>query len=489
MKLTTLDTLFAGLLIASLVAACGGTPAATAAPPPTAEPARTAAPAPATAVPSNPAPLFDFSQPLTPVPIPGSYQFTEGPEADADGDVYFSDIEAGKIYKWAPAGTVTVFVSGLNEPNGLMFDRAGNLIACEGGNGRLIAIDPQGRITVLADQYNGVRFNEPNDLWVDPLGGIYFTDPAYRSPVVQPGQDVYYLPPDRSRVLRVIDDLIQPNGIVGTPDGKRLYVADYAARQTFAYDIAGDGALSNKRLFIASGSDGMDLDPAGNIYLTTNFQIRIYDSSGSHLLDIPLKEDPTNLAFAGADGRTLFITARTAVYTIAMPVKTAGAGFALSSPVLAEGGALPAEYTCDGAASTLPLAWSGAPAGTRSFVVIMHHVASPTDVHWYWVLYDIPPDVTSLPKNVAGVGTLGVNSVNGRNAYTPPCSKGPGAKTYTYTVYALSAWPQPAVPAAQVTRAALLDAIQGITLASAELHVTYTRPFGSTPQATQTTSN
>jgi Raf kinase inhibitor-like YbhB/YbcL family protein len=162
------------------------------------------------------------------------------------------------------------------------------------------------------------------------------------------------------------------------------------------------------------------------------------------------------------------------------------ADFILTSPGLPEGGALPAEYTCDGAASTLPLVWSGAPAGTQSFAVIMHHVASPTDVHWYWVLYDIPPDVTSLPKNVNGIGTLGTNSVNGRNEYTPPCSKGPGLKTYTYTVYALSALPKIGVPAAQVTRAVLLDALQGITLASAELHVTYTRPFGSTPQVTPT---
>jgi phosphatidylethanolamine-binding protein (PEBP) family uncharacterized protein len=150
-------------------------------------------------------------------------------------------------------------------------------------------------------------------------------------------------------------------------------------------------------------------------------------------------------------------------------------GFTLSSPEVEEGGALPAEYTCDGASATLPLAWSGAPAGTRSFAVIMHHVAGPGDAHWYWVLYDIPAGVTALSKNSVGVGTLGTNSVNDRTAYTPPCSKGPGEKAYTYTVYALSAQPQLAVPASRVNREVLLAAIQDITLASAELHVSYAR--------------
>jgi phosphatidylethanolamine-binding protein (PEBP) family uncharacterized protein len=150
-------------------------------------------------------------------------------------------------------------------------------------------------------------------------------------------------------------------------------------------------------------------------------------------------------------------------------------GFTLTSPDVPEGGLLPVEYTCDGAANTLALSWSNAPAGTRSFAVIMEHVASPTDIHWYWVVYDIPANITSLPKNMTGIGTLGTNSVNDRQAYTPPCSKGPGPKTYTYTVYALSRQPQVSIAANQVTRAVLLDAIHDITLASAELNVTYTR--------------
>ena len=374
---------------------------------------------------------------------------------------------------------MTVFLEGLNMPNGLMFDKSGNLIACEGGTGRVISIDPQGQITVLIDQYNGVRFNEPNDLWIDEQGGIYFTDPAYQSAVVQDGEHVYYISPDHSQVTRVISDMVRPNGIVGTADGTTLYVADYGAGQTFRYSINRDGSLSNKTLFISVGSDGMTLDTAGNLYNTTPNKVQFNDAAGNLLKEIPTQENPTNVSLAGTDGQTLFITARTAVYTVAMAAgnsTSAVSGFVLTSPDLPADGSLPVEYTCDGAASTLALNWSGAPEGTKSYAVIMHHVASPEDIHWYLVLYNIPADVTELPKKFTGIGTLGTNSVNGRTEYAPPCSKGPGDKMYIYTVYALSAQPHLSVPPSQVTRAVLLEAIRNITLASAELDVVYARP-------------
>jgi phosphatidylethanolamine-binding protein (PEBP) family uncharacterized protein len=164
---------------------------------------------------------------------------------------------------------------------------------------------------------------------------------------------------------------------------------------------------------------------------------------------------------------------------------TPGIAFILTSPLVIEGGRLPIEYTCDGDGSTLPLDWSGAPAGTAGYAVMMHHVATPDDIHWYWVLYDIPADITSLPENVSGIGTLGNNVNNGLTEYSPPCSKGPGDKVYTYTVYALSAQPQLTVPATEVDRDTLLAAIQGITLASTELNVVYARAgmsdLGSAP--------
>jgi phosphatidylethanolamine-binding protein (PEBP) family uncharacterized protein len=160
--------------------------------------------------------------------------------------------------------------------------------------------------------------------------------------------------------------------------------------------------------------------------------------------------------------------------SIAATASTRG-DFTLASPDVVEGGSLPAEYTCDGAANTLALSWSNAPEGTKSYAVIMHHIANPTDIHWYWIVYDIPANITSFSKNMTGIGTLGTNSVNDKQAYTPPCSKGPGPKTYTYTVYALSAWPKFSVPANKVTRAVLLEAIRDIILANAEFHVTYAR--------------
>jgi gluconolactonase len=469
-------------LLLTALAACGRPPAAL--PPATVHQAQptleqvatpTRAPAASISVTNSLPQSFDL------VSIPGSYQFTEGPATDANGNVYFSDISAGKIYRWSIDGSVSVFLEGLNKPNGLMFDKSGSLVACEGGAGRLISIDPQGKIAVLADKYNGTRFNEPNDLWIDPQGGIYFTDPAFQSPVVQDGEHVYYLSPDRSQLTRVISDLTRPNGLVGTADGKTLYVADHGAGQTFAYTINADGTLTDKRLFTATGSDGMDLDKNGNLYLTNANQVKVFDASGKLIRSIPTAETPTNVAFAGADGSILFITARTQVYTAQMSASSAAtvpqaSGFTLTSPDLPADGHLPAEYTCDGAASTLALAWSGAPAGTVGYVVTMHHNAPDNAIHFYWEVYNLPASVTSLPKNVSGLGSLGTNSVNGRNEYTPPCSKGPGDKEYIYTVYALSAQPQFSVPAAQIDRAAVLAAIQDITIASAELHVVYARP-------------
>lgn len=163
--------------------------------------------------------------------------------------------------------------------------------------------------------------------------------------------------------------------------------------------------------------------------------------------------------------------------------QSTNSGFTLTSTDVADGGHLPIEYTCDGDGSTLPLIWSGAPAGTQGYVVIMHHVVAPEEIHWYWVLYNIPADVTSLPKNVTRIGTLGNNINNGLVEYSPPCSQGPGDKEYIYTVYALSAQPQIAIPAEEVNRDVMLDAIKDITLASAELHTIYARQGMEDPQA------
>ena len=152
--------------------------------------------------------------------------------------------------------------------------------------------------------------------------------------------------------------------------------------------------------------------------------------------------------------------------------------FILRSSEVTNGGALPVEFTGDGVAATLPLEWSGAPAETKSYALIMHHEA-PDQTKWYWILYNIPADIQKLPKNVQRIGTLGNNSVNHRCEYAPPHSKGPGAKTYIYTVYALSGTSQIAVPPVEVNRDILLVAMKDKILATAELSVTYARPEGA----------
>jgi Raf kinase inhibitor-like YbhB/YbcL family protein len=149
--------------------------------------------------------------------------------------------------------------------------------------------------------------------------------------------------------------------------------------------------------------------------------------------------------------------------------------FILRSAEAVEGGTLPKEYNCDGNSATLPLEWSNVPAGTKSLAIVMYTIPGPNESHWYWVLYNIPPDTQSLAKNVSGVGTPGNNSVNGKTSYAPPCSKGPGAKKYTYTLYALSAPPQFSVSPIKVSRDVLLSAIKDRILGIAELNVYYSR--------------
>jgi phosphatidylethanolamine-binding protein (PEBP) family uncharacterized protein len=148
----------------------------------------------------------------------------------------------------------------------------------------------------------------------------------------------------------------------------------------------------------------------------------------------------------------------------------------LSSPVVANGGALPAEYTCDGAGSTIELSWSNAPSGTREFAVMMTTLPGDGTTKWNWVLYGIPGTATGLAKNSSGVGVLGVGSDGPAAAYQPPCSQGPGAKVYTFTLYALSASPRLSVSAAQVTGPILTDAIASTTLAAASFSLSYARP-------------
>lgn len=253
--------------------------------------------------------------------LAGDFVFTEGPAVNSKGDVYFTDLRQHMILIWTTDDQLDTFRVNSGRANGLYFDKDENLLVCEGDKGQVTSTSPDGEYTPVATEYNGNRFNQPNDLWLDGKGGIYFTDPKYgegADVLPQDGMHVYYITPDHSSVIRVCNDLEKPNGVLGTPDGKTLYVTDAQAGRTYKYDIQQDGSLSNKTLFVEVGCDGMTIDKTGKVYLTTSGKkaVDIFSPSGELLTTIPVPENPTNLCFGGKDRNQLFITARTSLYRI-----------------------------------------------------------------------------------------------------------------------------------------------------------------------------
>jgi len=254
--------------------------------------------------------------------LASGFIFTEGPACDPRGNIYFSDIPNSRIHKWSVEGHLSTFRENSGRANGLYFDNEGNLLACEGGNRQVTRITPDGKVTVLASSYDGKKLNSPNDLWIDPNGGVYFTDPRYgkEDDLEQDGFHVYYLRADGKKVIRVIDDMVKPNGIIGTKDGKRLYVADAGAGKTYVYKVHADGSLDDRKLAAPEGSDGMTLDEKSNLYLTRG-EVVVYDSSGKKIASIAVPERPANVTFGGKDRHTLFITARKGFYSVRMNVR------------------------------------------------------------------------------------------------------------------------------------------------------------------------
>jgi gluconolactonase len=261
--------------------------------------------------------------------LSGGFSFTEGPAADQQGNVFFTDQPNNKIYEWTIDGKLLLFNEDGGRANGLFFDRNGNLISCSDLKNEIWSFDRLGYPTVLISGFQGKRLNGPNDLWIHPNGGIYFTDPLYprsywtdrEGKMLQDGQHVYYLSPDHQSLIRVTTDLEQPNGIIGTPDGKILYVADIKAGKTYQYKILSDGTLSDKKLFAPMGSDGMTIDNKGNIYLTGR-GVTVFDSKGTKLGNIAVDAKWTaNVCFGGKDRKTLFITASESLFSIQMKVK------------------------------------------------------------------------------------------------------------------------------------------------------------------------
>jgi gluconolactonase len=258
--------------------------------------------------------------------LAGDFSFTEGPACDAQGNVFFTDQPNDRIMKWGTDGQLTTWLQPAGRANGLCFDAQGNLWACADGRNELWKITPDKSHVVVLGRFKTNLFNGPNDLWIAPGGDIYFTDPFYKRGYWQRGpsemsQCVYRLPKGGKEAARIIDDLTQPNGIIGTPDGKTLYVADIGAKKTFRYSIHPDGSVSGKALFCEMGSDGLTIDNAGNVYLTGK-GVTVFSRDGKQLENIPVPEGWTaNVCFGGADRQMLFITASKGLYGLRMRVK------------------------------------------------------------------------------------------------------------------------------------------------------------------------
>ena len=260
--------------------------------------------------------------------LAGDFAFTEGPTSDADGNVYFTDQPNDRIMKWSIDGELTTYMQPSGRANGMYMDTKGRLWVCADLKNELWIVDKNKEKTVVVTGYEEKLLNGPNDVWVAKNGSAYITDPFYARPWwnhkerTQDVQGVYLLGKDHKTLTRVVADLKQPNGIVGTPDGKKLYIADIGAGKTYHYKINRNGTLSDKTLLCDMGSDGMTLDSRGNVYLTHKDGVTVFSPEGEKLLNIPTGEGWTaNVCFGGKDHSTLFITASKGFYAIDMKVK------------------------------------------------------------------------------------------------------------------------------------------------------------------------
>jgi len=257
-------------------------------------------------------------------------KFTEGPVwLPGESKIVFSDIPNSKLMQWSKKDGLSVFRKS-EQANGNILDLQGRIISCQHAARNIIRIGKDGKAKVLTEKFEGKRFNSPNDVAVWKDGTLWFTDPPWglRAPHEIPGHWVYKLDPETGKVEVLIKDLAMPNGIVFSPDGSRLYVADTGGHKRHpdpkyhdypdtvtCYAISKKGKLGKKLFTIDEGSDGMAVDVKGNLYLTHG-QVQVYDADGKKLETIEVPEKPANVCFGGKDYKTLFITARTSLYQV-----------------------------------------------------------------------------------------------------------------------------------------------------------------------------
>jgi gluconolactonase len=253
------------------------------------------------------------------------FAFVEGPAwHPGEEALYFTDIPRNQIIRFKD-GEFSIVTSESRGANGLMFDKTGALVMCEGGGRQMTrAKKAGGEREVLASTYEGKPLNSPNDLWLDAAGGMYFTDPRYgnRDSMEMDIEGVYYISNDK-KLKRLIADLVRPNGIALSPNGETLYVLDNGAGTLFAYPVNQPGVLGEgKKLADVPGPDGMTVDRNGRLYITASDGVRVVSPAGELLGTISVPEQPANCAFGGKDQDILYITARKSLYRI--PTKTRG---------------------------------------------------------------------------------------------------------------------------------------------------------------------
>jgi len=270
--------------------------------------------------------------------LAGGMKFTEGPVwLPEEKKLVFSDIPNSKLMQWSEAGGLSEFRDS-KQANGNILDHKGRIISCQHAGRNVIRINDDGSTTVLADKYDGKRFNSPNDAALRSDGTLWFTDPPWGLTGEReiPGNWVFRLDMKTGDVEVVKKDLAMPNGIVFSPDEKRIYIADTGGNQRHpdpkfhdlpasiqCHAITKDGKLGEKLFHIDAGSDGMAVDEKGNLYTTHRGKVIVYDADGKTLQEIAVPEGPANVCFGGDDFKTLFITARTSLYSVR--AKNAGA--------------------------------------------------------------------------------------------------------------------------------------------------------------------